>query len=232
MVKKEAYFRVVGDVHGKYSEYLQIVNKSEYSICVGDIGFNYGYLKSKQNQGKYDPSRHKLVAGNHDNYGNKIITESGDVSFGEQTPHFLGEFGVWKIPDFSPIYFVRGAYSIDKNRRTTGLDWWPDEELTQAQGIKAIEDYELKKPNFMVTHSVPKSLIPIVPFRRLAGYPDITSSTEVMLDFMYNAHQPDIWLFGHYHIDWDYTYQHPQTGKKTRFICLDELSYKDFSKSI
>lgn len=38
---------------------------------------------------------------------------------------------------------------------------------------------------------------------------------------MFEMHQPRIWLFGHWHFDFDGVID------GTRFICLGELSYRD-----
>lgn len=223
--KNKGHFRVIGDVHGIYDQYAHLCAGADYSLQVGDMGFDYNYITRT-----VDSNKHKVIGGNHDNYSDKSILEDGSVVFGKQSKHFLRESGTWEVPGFGEIYFVRGAWSIDKDYRTPGLNWWPDEELTQSQGNKMLKDYENKKPNFVVTHSAPWTVLPYIPFKRFGTAGDIPTSTSTLLDLAYNIHQPDIWIFGHFHKSWDEFYAHPYTGKITRFICLDELEYMDFTK--
>lgn len=217
--KKEAWFRVIGDVHGKHSQYVGLANRAEYSICVGDVGFDYSYLTKN-----LDADKHKIIGGNHDNYENQ------DGKFIKQTPHFLGDFGYHALPGAEPFFYVRGAWSIDQKYRKEGRDWWPEEELTYLQGLQAIETYAAMMPKVVISHCCPASIIPKVPFERLFGNEIFKTRTDTILELMYEFHQPDLWIFGHYHIDWDHVCRH-KSGKKTRFICLNELSYKDFPKA-
>ncbi len=92
--------------------------------------------------------------------------------------------------------------------------------------------HEEHKPEFAVTHTAPDFIVPEIPFERLFGPTIHHPRTERLLENLYRIHQPKIWLFGHWHTDWDYTYKNPDTGKETRFICLGELSYKDFPKNV
>jgi hypothetical protein len=46
------------------------------------------------------------------------------------------------------------------------------------------------------------------------------------LQSMWTAHSPDLWLFGHMHVDFDHVL-HAGREKGTRFICLAELSARD-----
>jgi hypothetical protein len=111
------------------------------------------------------------------------------------------------------------------------MSWWEDEEIPYRQMEKALEFYTKTKPEFVVSHTAPFSIVPSIPFERIFGETIHKPRTETLLDEMYEAHQPKIWLFEHWHVDWDKVMRHPRTGKETRFVCLDELSYKDFPKA-
>lgn len=224
--------RIIGDVHGHYGKYLDLIKSVPYSLQVGDLGFDYSCLD------EIDPTCHRVLAGNHDNYtrqpcrsckgDNCTACQGKGYIFSEQTPHFLGDYGVWNVPDFQPIFFVRGAWSIDWQYRIPGVSWWEDEEISYSQGMKALELYSRLKPSFVVTHTAPSGVIPKIPFERLFGNKVYTTRTETLLQQLYDLHQPETWLFGHFHVDWDCVIRHPSTGKETKFICLDELSYRDF----
>jgi len=227
-ISKKAYFRIIGDVHQKQDKYARIALEAEYSLQVGDMGFDYSYLDAY-----LDPDKHKVLAGNHDNYNTQKCCESGcekcegrGYIFCDQTKHFLKDFGVLEIPRMHPIFYVRGAWSIDFLYRTPGISWWEDEELTMAQCEKAISLYKEVKPDFVVTHSTPLSVASCIPFKSSFGTDLHKTRTDQMLDAMYDAHQPAFWIFGHYHLDWRKDLSN--NGRETTFICLNELSYKDF----
>jgi predicted phosphodiesterase len=202
--------RIIGDVHGRIPAYCKLANKSDMSVCVGDVGFHYDDIT-------LDPVNHKIIAGNHDNYSQE------DGKFYKQTKHFLGDFGfVCMDRDF---YYVRGGCSIDAKRRTIGVDYWPEEELTVGQGMACIELYEQLKPSIVITHECPTDL------SRMIGNPEIlrdygfahnwTSKTAQLLQAMFDIHKPALWIFGHHH----------RSIKKSidgcEFVCLPELGYID-----
>ena len=53
-------------------------------------------------------------------------------------------------------FFVRGGNSIDKKYRTPKFDWWPEEELSFAEGTKALELYESLKPEIVSYLDIPE----------------------------------------------------------------------------
>jgi hypothetical protein len=207
------YLRIIGDVHGRLGRYVELAKEAEYSIQVGDCNFNYDYLRRT-----LDPVRHRIIAGNHDNY-----TEGLPDQFILQSPHFLGDYGIYTVPGFGDIFYLRGGYSIDWQMRMEGIDWWKKEEMDYSKLLEAIEFYKQKKPDFVITHECPKSLIP--EFATIKGKEFKPSRTaealEQMLDFQY--HKPKRWIFGHHHQD------KIIEVNGTIFQCLAELSYVDFA---
>ena len=224
--------RIIGDVHGKLREYTTLAKQATYSLCVGDVGFDYRYITQNLH-----PKYHKCIGGNHDNYTTKQCCSYGcdkcegrRYTFSVLSRNFLKDFGTWNVPGFGSLFYVRGAWSIDADYRLPGISWWPDEELNYQQMIKAIEEYKKVKPNFVVTHTVPQCIVPHFFKGSMFGSKIYTPRTEQGLENMYHVHQPDTWVFGHWHYDWEDEIEHAETGKKTRFICLSELKYKDFDK--
>lgn len=203
--------RFVGDVHGKYKSYWKVVRDAEYSVQVGDMHFSYGFFKHYG----LKPENHMFFGGNHDNYD--IIADC---------PNSLGDFGTVVIPDWShgSFFFVRGAYSIDKQIRVAhNLGWWEAEELTLEQQNAAIEAYKEAKPKIMATHDCPHSLSKVL-IDQGFGIPSVSpinTRTGRMLDSMLVYHRPEIWIFGHWHISFD------KVINGTRFICIPELEYLD-----
>lgn len=239
-VNMKSQLRILGDVHGKYDKYLPLTKKANYSLQVGDMGFDYRYLTRT-----LDSDCHKIIGGNHDSYNRTNCSCQGDKPepfFPEdacnacegrgyvydQSKHFLGDYGVWEVPDFGPIFYTRGAWSIDMDCRLPGISWWEDEELPYRQCTKALAAYKEIKPDFVVTHTAPQQIIPSIPFQRIFGNKIHGTRTETLLGEMWDCHQPKMWIFGHWHKDWCQKIIHPKTYNSTLFVCLDELSYMDF----
>jgi hypothetical protein len=123
---KKRHLRIIGDVHGYIRaddkkdgrSYLHLIRNADHSLQIGDMGFDYSPLK------RVDPSKHRILAGNHDNYD-------------ALTPHFLGDYGVYSFPNFE-FFYVRGGFSIDRHLRVIGRDYWLNEELNHQQAAEAL----------------------------------------------------------------------------------------------
>ncbi len=216
MNKNKTWLRLIGDVHGKQTKYLEIANKSVYSIQLGDMGFDYSFIEQNLSS-----DHHKILGGNHDNY----TVENG--KFSNQPSHFLGDFGVYSIPEFGDIFYVRGGNSIDKEYRTEGVNWWPLEEITLQQTQEALSFYKKHKPNFVITHECPTDLLDYVgmPKEQALEWGIEPSITAKLLQSMFEFHQPAIWCHGHHHKSMFIKYG------STTFISLGELAYIDFFKN-
>ena len=197
---------LIGDVHGKYEHYHKIVRQTErhpYTLQIGDFGFKYDTLKN------VDSTRHLILPGNHDHY---------DTCYNH--PHFLGDYGYTSLNRIDFFYY-RGAYSIDRQYRTIGIDWWENEQVNIDQFMKARELYRDIKPEIMITHDCPQdiALQMLEPGQRV--YENITSWA---LQELYNIHQPKLWFFGHWHRS--VKIQHGNT----QFVCLNELETYTLTK--
>jgi len=186
----------IGDAHGKYDSYVKIARNRDCTVQVGDLGFKYECLES------LDPERHRVIGGNHDNY---------DIV--DNWPHFLGDYGMASLGGVD-FFFYRGAQSIDRQYRTIGVDWWEREQLKIEDFMKAREIYRSAKPRVVITHDCPETVgaMLLPPGSRL--YQSITG--WALQEFL-GIHEPEVWLFGHYHVS-----QRIYLGR-TEFICLDEL---------
>lgn len=209
-------FRIIGDVHGHYDPYRLIAQDAEYSLQVGDLGFEYDILK------KLDPEHHKVLAGNHDNY-DKWGTEK---FIHMQSGHWLGDYGVHTVPGFGDIFFVRGGFSIDWRYRTEGRSWWKDEEMDMSTLQKAIDLYIEVKPDFVVSHECPGELIDAVFGAKMwDGEWLRPSRTARALDAMWGNHSPKMWVFGHHHK------AVTEEVRGTTFRCVPELGFVDFDSN-
>lgn len=177
---------IIGDLHGRYETYLELVRNADYSIQLGDFGFDYGILDL------VDPDCHKIIGGNHDNY-----------NLLPRYPHYLGDFGLVNLGGFE-FFFIRGALSIDKGSRQLNISYWQDEELTYSRMVDAFDSYCATKPNIVLTHCAPSSII-----SKFSDFTDeqiwqffgmkVPSSTDQLLEMCLRTHKPKEWIFGHYH---------------------------------
>jgi predicted phosphodiesterase len=194
---------IIGDVHGKYGRYHEIIREQDrypYTLQLGDFGFKYETLKN------VDSTRHLILPGNHDNYNDCY-----------NYAHFLGDYGYTSLNRVEFFYY-RGAYSIDRHYRTIGIDWWEQEQVTIDEFMIARELYRQSKPKIVITHDCPQAIAAIMLRPDQKIYENMTGWA---LNELLNIHQPDLWIFGHWHQSRTIEYG------KTKFVCLDELEMYD-----
>jgi len=201
---------VIGDIHGKIPAYINLLKsnikklncplKDIYSVQIGDFGFENDYNRRNV---KFDrceyliKENHKFFAGNHDDYDN--------------LPDFhLENCGL--LPFTNDIFYIRGAYSINKGHGDQ-KDWWPEEELNDDEIKKCIEKYKIKKPNILLSHEGPNFAIKkMFPEKKL-----LSTKTGKLLNTLLEINPPKVWIFGHWHES------KKERLKGTQFISLGEL---------
>jgi hypothetical protein len=198
--------RFIGDVHGYTERYLEKLT-GEPSFQIGDMGVGFGAAVP-------DMDGHRFIRGNHDN-----------PALCRRHHNYAGEYGA--EGDF---FFMGGAFSIDVAQRKEYEErsgravWWPDEELSAEQLTEAEILYLRTKPRVVATHECPTAVTYRILTNLCPGFrPEklVVTRTGEALQRMFEWHQPEVWVFGHYHIDLDFRF----VG--TRFVCLDELSCID-----
>lgn len=188
--------RIIGDVHGDYDTYEKITKNCENSIQIGDMGIG---MKFETNPNHYSEN-HMFFRGNHDNPSECL-----------NTPNFLGDYG-YK----NGVFWLSGAESVDSKRRSEGIDYWANEQLSVSQFESALYLYEKYKPRIVLSHDAPQSII-----CSMFTYIHKNTLTRQALDAAYQIHQPEYWVFGHHHKTKHYQ------DKSTKFICLGSLDYID-----
>ena len=112
------HLMIVGDIHGHYTEYLEAIRLANYSLQLGDLGFNYAPLVNNQ---KWSPAKHKFLPGNHDNYSKTevygidpqtiqalnpyskyVVVDSKVYIYTHLPENFIGNFGIWQVPETKP----------------------------------------------------------------------------------------------------------------------------------
>ncbi|QJA43073.1 hypothetical protein [Phaeobacter phage MD18] len=210
--------RFIGDIHGKVPPYLDLIADCEESVQVGDFGM--GFIGT-YNRGRVDDMQrwgdHRFIRGNHDDPA--ICRES------------LGWIEDGTYDKDREMMFIGGAWSIDHEyrKRTDSqngtVSWWPDEELAVSELAKIHANFVYHKPKIVITHDCPMRVSKELFFNgkyRMLG-PHQSTRTAEALQAMFMEHQPDLWIFGHWH--------HSERKKidGTEFICLAELEHIDIS---
>ena len=131
----KTYLRIIGDLHGAIDwtregqSYFDHIKESEYTVQIGDLGFEHPQIPDFHKKiDSVDKTKHVAILGNHDDYNHRISNA-------------LGDFGTHSIPLENgkfEFFYIRGAYSPDKDFRTPGYTWWAEEQLSTAQGFEAV----------------------------------------------------------------------------------------------
>jgi len=197
---------LIGDLHGDFDWYLKKgINGCDQSITLGDIGIgfpsryikkvrrfdsytrNYEWIPDKASSITLFPEgvglQHRFVYGNHDN-----------SELAVKCPNCLGHYGYLKE---SGIFFISGAFSVDRNSRTDGIDWWETEEIAYKELAKMIELYQKVQPRIVVSHEGPSVIVhsALGGLGVHASYP----RTRAAMDQCWESHMPEFWFLGHYH---------------------------------
>lgn len=184
----------IGDTHGNHQIYMALIEQMNCSLHVGDVGL--GFLGHDDKD--FMPSKdHKFIRGNHDN-----------PATCQKYPNYIGEWG-----EKDGLFFISGADSIDKRDRQEGINWWKDEQLSYSELGRVMGEFVKTKPKIVVTHCCPSSVVLDMQGENFRA--DWRSMTEEAMDQMFDAHRPDLWIFGHYHRRWR------KSIKGCQFICLD-----------
>ncbi len=198
---------LVGDIHGKLYQLKNILHSTDEEVFVlGDIGIGFKGVGSRP----FFRNNMKFIRGNHD--------KPSDC---REHPQYLGDYGY--IPE-KKMFFISGAISVDIYRRTEGVDWWPDEQLSYSDLMNAIELYKETKPEIVISHDCPweiteelcDTVVRKNPYLSKYGTPR-KYSTNIAFDTMLEFHRPKRWFFGHWHISYE------KESNSTLFKCLNEL---------
>ncbi|VVB52774.1 Uncharacterised protein [uncultured archaeon] len=197
---------IFGDVHGytkQYQKYLrQNLDPSQRTIQIGDMGLGFagvGLHPMAEN--------HKFFRGNHDSPAKCRAHKN-----------YLGDYGYLELDG---IFYLAGARSIDRAYRTEGVSWWADEELSYEELGKAIDLYKQVKPRFVLSHEAPAIAGKVLLHSQLGPYFTAKlacsmSRTAEAMQQMLDIHQPEKWIFGHYHLHEEFF----APGYTTRFIVV------------
>ena len=98
-----------------------------------------------------------------------------------------------------------GAWSIDQDWRSEGVDWWPEEVPSEAEieAARASLEREGWGADFVLTHECPASMRDALTRDSPFGPVDHTDRLQEFLDDVDERADFDRWYCGHYHVDRD-----------------------------
>ena len=163
----------LGDVHAKFDKMGPLIRKIKAPIIqVGDFGFGFAPLPEQ-------PNNLRVVCGNHDNrediyrWGNVYRTWDYDFVAGKL------------------VFVIPGGYSVDRDRRTIGVDLWEDEEMSLPAMQRCLNYYRKVKPKLLVSHEPPTWIKENLGFKG--------SRTSDLIQACLETSSPELHVFGHLH---------------------------------
>ena len=212
---------VTGDTHGNQNKWLKEIDstlkKGDILIVCGDFGVGFWDGRFFPEEMFYDYLSEKeynvlFVDGNHEDF-DKLNSYKVEMWCGgkvhkirDNIIHLMrGE--VFNI-DGNTIFVMGGGYSLDKERRTEGYDWWPQEMPTEEEYDNALTNLSKvdNKVDYIITHTAPfESIYYLSTIRsfQIKGYVREEMPLTFFLDEIQKSVEYKHWYFGHFHIEYD-----------------------------
>jgi len=182
---------ILGDIHGEFGTLNTLINrrKPDLIIACGDFGY-WPNHNCDLSQIKLQGTKLLLWCdGNHEDFWSLQQRKNDEIVPGII---YMPRGSTYTLPDRRNILFMGGAHSIDKHLRTVGIDWFPEETITQSDMMN------LPKINIdiFITHTCPYELVhEMLKYYNSKDY----ESSNLALSNLWEIYKPDLWYFGHWH---------------------------------
>jgi predicted phosphodiesterase len=184
---------ITGDIHNNFNILNQLINKKkpELVICCGDFGY-WPKIESYQKMEVIKAQGAKIlwIDGNHEDHWTLKERTSDEI-----VPNviYMPRGSTYNLPDGRKILFMGGGDSIDKQDRILGVDWFPDEIITQ----KDIYNLPDCKIDILITHTCSNEIkdgkmILLNPLKA-------KDPSNDALSYVWDRYKPKLWFFGHWH---------------------------------
>lgn len=185
---------ITGDIHNNFGNLNSLIckKKADLCICCGDFGYwpNTKWAKPLSDIKLQGTKKILWCDGNHEHFWFLKNRKTDEL---EPGIIYMPRGSVYTLPDGRNILFMGGADSIDKNLRKIGIDWFPEEVITQK------DFYNLPdcKIDIFITHTCPTELlndmIPNDPIKN-------NDPSNKALSELWKIYKPSLWFFGHWHV--------------------------------
>lgn len=215
---------VIGDVHGDFFSLRDCINRHRPSLVlqVGDFGnLHQGFPKKGLPKSGFlvddDVVPVHFCDGNHENHPALAHRRANGTVELAPGVFYQPRGSTIPLPDGRVILFAGGAASIDKDRRTPGKDWFPEEILTMAE-VALFPDISV---DIVISHAAPESVA--LPETLNGSFYDPSREALELVRLKYT---PSLWYCGHYHVP----FRH-QLGA-CRFTALNQANPNGFSMKL
>lgn len=210
---------VIGDVHGRPDiiwEVMQVLPPGSNIICTGEFGHGFYYQYCSEEK-FYDYIAEQdililFVDGNHEDFSklNSLpvsVWNGGKAHIIRHNLIHLMRGEIYTINE-KRIFTFGGGYSLDRERRTEGIDWWPEENIQETDRQNADNNLAVHnhKVDFCITHTAPIDTVgrlaynhPGVIKKKVMEEFEITNYLQLVAD----TTEYSKWYFGHFHVDDD-----------------------------
>lgn len=182
---------VTGDVHGAFKRLNALINKYKHRldliICCGDFGYWPSHSDGHMSIKTYGIPL-LWCDGNHEDHWALQDRTSNEIV---KDVFYMPRGSTYNLKDGRTIMFIGGADSIDKEYRTLGIDWFPDEVITQKD-LMNLPDI---KVDIFITHTCPLEIHHIL----ARHYEKEKEPSNHALSSLWQIYKPDLWIFGHWH---------------------------------
>lgn len=201
---------ICGDIHGWWGQFNIMLNKKNPDIIIqcGDFGWWPHFHNSRNFDGTRKPwNQHGIknpntkiywCDGNHENHEDLLIKvkEHGRVPI-EVMPNvfYMPRASTLELPNGMKLLFMGGAESIDKESRTQGVSWWPEETINQSD-IYALPDIKI---DAVISHTIPISLFKEETFNHNVINYKKEEPSNYALEAVLKKYEPELWYCGHFH---------------------------------
>jgi len=194
---------VCGDTHGNWRYLNTLINTKNPDIILqcGDFGYwpsmeevpyeDHGYYRKKNKYkvcGMKNPNtKIYWCDGNHEEF-----SKLNEVKDNEICPNvfYMKRGSTLTLPDKRVVLFMGGGDSIDKNLRTPGYDWFP-EELISQRDIYNLPDV---KVDIIISHTCPTE------FKVEGDSEKYNDPSRKALSVLLKKYRPSLWYFAHWHL--------------------------------
>jgi len=215
---------LIGDLHGGYDGSMKQLNTSKFPeqkdmtkddlvIQLGDFGLWWDFYGTKEELywRKWlaeKPFQLCFLDGNHENFP-KLKEDFSDIEFlggkakefkiGENSIIWLQRGEVYTYHD-KTLFIFGGAMSHDKEYRTIGLSWWPEEVANKEEmdrGLDNLKKFD-NKVDYILTHTCPLDIL-----EDMYGLLDERSTCPVSkyLQEVSKITSYTEWIMGHFHVN-------------------------------
>lgn len=210
---------LAGDWHGNLAWAQKMIRlaKQNEAVVIVQLG-DFGYWRPDPSTRKYLFRVERLLGeldmkllwidGNHEDHRRLAalsLADDGTRPFSDHVLHLPRGYRFTVTDETGGSYTwlaVGGAVSVDKQWRTPGRSWWPEEAINADEVAVAINGGPV---DVLISHDAPSGVV--VPDRRVGDWPaDVLREAEqhrVLLRRIVDQVRPRELWHGHYHVSYD-----------------------------